>query len=76
MLELLPSTAPWVGVAAFEEAGAIARCWQDPIISEEALALYGGDLLPDDLYDDWTRGRRERLRMLYVDLLTALAGAV
>jgi predicted ATPase/DNA-binding SARP family transcriptional activator len=41
---------------------------------EEALALYGGDFLPDDLYEDWARALRERLRGLYVTLAETLSG--
>ncbi len=34
----------------------------------EAIALYTGDLLPDDLYEDWAAGPRERLRIRYLEL--------
>jgi DNA-binding SARP family transcriptional activator len=34
-----------------------------------ALALYGGDLLPRDLYEPWTEQRRLHLRRLYLELL-------
>jgi|GEM_PF-866068 len=40
---------------------------------EEALALYGGDFLPDDLYEDWARAPRNRLRQLYITLAEALS---
>jgi DNA-binding SARP family transcriptional activator len=36
-----------------------------------AVALYGGDYLPDDLYEDWTIELRERLRSAYQRLLLA-----
>jgi DNA-binding SARP family transcriptional activator len=29
---------------------------------DSVLALYGGDYLPDDLYEDWAQRRRDRLR--------------
>lgn len=35
----------------------------------EALALYGGDLFPDDRYTDWTAAFRERLTQLYLRVL-------
>ena len=41
----------------------------------QALELYGGELLPDDLYEDWGADRREGLRRLKVDLLLGLAVA-
>ncbi|HEV2784759.1 MAG TPA: BTAD domain-containing putative transcriptional regulator [Solirubrobacteraceae bacterium] len=52
-------------VAEFEEA--VARD-----APAEAVALYGGDLLPD-CYDDWVLVERERLRQLYLHALEALA---
>ena len=39
----------------------------------EALSLYGGPLLPDDLYEPWTQEPRESLRLLHLELLR-LAG--
>ncbi|HET8846897.1 MAG TPA: AAA family ATPase, partial [Ktedonobacteraceae bacterium] len=36
---------------------------------DNALNLYGGDYLPDDLYTDWTQRRRDRLRRIYSWLL-------
>ncbi len=38
-----------------------------------ALARYAGDLLPGDVYADWTVARRDTLRALYVELLDLLA---
>ena len=35
----------------------------------EALALYGGDLFPDDRYAEWTAAARERLTQLYLRVL-------
>ena len=31
--------------------------------------LYGGELLPDDRYEDWAEERREQLRLRHLDLL-------
>src|SRR5436190_1201588 len=39
----------------------------------DALALYGGELLPEDRYEDWTAGQREALRELHLALLLELA---
>jgi DNA-binding SARP family transcriptional activator len=36
-----------------------------------ALALYRGDLLPDNLYDEWTISEREDLKRLHLELLLA-----
>jgi GNAT superfamily N-acetyltransferase len=35
----------------------------------EATACYGGELLPDDPYEEWAEGERERLRARYESLL-------
>ena len=40
---------------------------------EEAVALYRGDYLLEDLYEDWTMIERERLTSAYVDILDRLA---
>ena len=40
---------------------------------DNVLALYGGDYLPDDLYEDWAQRRRDRLRRTYSWLLEQAA---
>ncbi len=40
---------------------------------EEAIELYRGDYLAEDLYEDWTMIERERLTNAYVDVLDRLA---
>ena len=40
---------------------------------EEAIGLYRGDYLVEDLYEDWTMVERERLSNAYVDMLDRLA---
>lgn len=42
---------------------------------DTVLALYGGDYLPDDLYEDWAQRRRDRLRRTYSSLLERAARA-
>ena len=41
---------------------------------EEAVELYRGDYLIEDLYEDWTMVERERLASAYIDMLGRLAG--
>jgi predicted ATPase/DNA-binding SARP family transcriptional activator len=63
-----------VDVDAFTEAA--SRAWHsaDPAIAIRASELYGGDLLPDDPYEEWAAARREGLRASYLTVLTRLAG--
>ena len=37
--------------------------------AEAAIAVYGGDLLPDDLYEEWALEPRERRRLRFLELL-------
>jgi predicted ATPase/DNA-binding SARP family transcriptional activator/DNA-binding CsgD family transcriptional regulator len=73
-LVLCPEGNLWVDVDAFEEAAVSARRSRDPATYRAALDLYGGDLLPEDRYEEWAEGRREELRQLYLGLLIELAG--
>ncbi len=58
----------WVDVDAFE-----AHCRRGEW--EEALALYGGEFLPEYRYADWTVFHRERLSLLYQQALLGAARA-
>jgi DNA-binding SARP family transcriptional activator len=51
-----------------------ARRSRSPAAYRAALDLYGGELLPDDPYEEWAEARREALRQLYLALLIELAG--
>lgn len=62
-----------VDVEQFEAAAARANDLQDPKAYQDALALYTGDLLPDDLYEEWTIPRRSALRQVFLQLLLDLA---
>ncbi len=70
--ELAAPDDVWVDVDAFEAA--LRRAWASdrPEDAQAALDGYGGDLLPDDLYDDWAAGRRLSLRTSYLALLARL----
>jgi predicted ATPase/DNA-binding SARP family transcriptional activator len=62
-----------VDVDGFEAA--LRQAWRspDPATSQAALDAYSGDLLPEDLYEDWADGRRTTLRASYLTLLRRLA---
>jgi hypothetical protein len=59
---LCPGGELWVDVDGFEDAAATARRSQDPAGYRAALDLCGGELLPEDRYEEWAEGRREELR--------------
>jgi class 3 adenylate cyclase/DNA-binding SARP family transcriptional activator len=68
LLAISPDT--WVDFEAFRTQAQIARAsGTDTALYEEALALYIGDLLPADRYEDWTEPAREDLKTLHNDLL-------
>jgi predicted ATPase/DNA-binding SARP family transcriptional activator len=72
-LALCPDRPLWVDVEAFEEAAASARRSRDPAAYRVALDLYAGDLLPEDLYEDWAEDRRRQVRNSYLALLVEMA---
>lgn len=62
-----------IDVETFETAAQRAR--QTPSVEhyQAALALYAGELLPEDRYAEWTLTRREALRELHLALAVELA---
>src|SRR5206468_3198153 len=44
-----------------------------PALYRRALELYRGELLPDDLYEEWASSSRERLRAEFVAMAMELA---
>jgi predicted ATPase/DNA-binding SARP family transcriptional activator len=62
-----------IDATEFEEAAEAARAGGTIEAYREALALYGGELLPEDRYEDWPVGRRAALRELHLTLLLELA---
>ncbi|WP_448811870.1 alpha/beta fold hydrolase [Agromyces bauzanensis] len=70
---LFPHAELTVDALAFEEAARRVASVRHPAMAEAAieaaLAGYAGDLLPFDLYEDWTSAQRQRLRLLHRDLL-------
>lgn len=77
---LNPNGSIWIDSEAFGEHYERGRALQAQSLSaearcefEKAEALYTGDYLEEDTYEDWTVLRREELRDLYLDLLGRLA---
>jgi predicted ATPase/DNA-binding SARP family transcriptional activator/DNA-binding CsgD family transcriptional regulator len=73
MVALCPDGPLWVDVESFESAASGARRSREPAAYRAAVELYAGELLPEDLYEAWTEGKREQLRLLYHSLLIELA---
>jgi DNA-binding SARP family transcriptional activator len=77
---LNPGLKLWTDVAQFERhvkigqrlesAGQLAQAMTEYSLAE---ALYQGDFLAEDLYEDWPIPYREYLRALYLDLANRLA---
>ena len=63
VVSLLPDAEVAVDVERFDRAAG------DPSSVGEAIDLYRGDLLPEDLYEPWADAERERLRVSYLELL-------
>jgi len=66
---LCPGHDVRVDAHAFEELATRALAAGDRTLAGEALDLHGGELLPDDRYEDWAAVARDRLWARYVDLL-------
>ena len=62
------SLAAEIDVDRFELAAADARRVRTPAAYRAALALYGGELLPENRYDDWAETRRDELAALAAEL--------
>ena len=63
----------WIDVVEFERAAAAARSNSSVQALSAALELYTGNLLPEDLYEEWTTARRESVRETHLALLVELA---
>lgn len=76
-----PSIRVWTDTeeleARYERGRYLERSQRKPEAAaeyEEAIELYRGDYLPEDLYEDWTMVERERLANAYMDISGRLAG--
>jgi len=64
-----PGGSVTVDAVRFEELARRALAAGDAAAAREALAQYGGELLPGDRYEEWAEPRREQLRRSHLDLL-------
>lgn len=67
------STRLWIDADAFRELVRSARKCLLASVYEEALALYGGELLPEDLYEAWAEIPRDEVRTLHLRALLELS---
>jgi DNA-binding SARP family transcriptional activator len=71
VLALAPGAELEVDAARFEAEAQAALRARDASACRRAAELYGGELLPDDRYAEWSEEPRERLRLLYLRVLKA-----
>ena len=76
---LNPEALLWLDAQQFEAGLAAAAALESSSVAqararyEAALTLYGGEFLPDALYEEWTTLRREQLSALFLSGATRLA---
>jgi predicted ATPase/DNA-binding SARP family transcriptional activator len=73
LIALCPPSGLKVDVVQFEAEATRARRTGNSDDYRQAIALYGGELLPGDRYEDWSVRRREALRGTYLSLLIEFA---
>ena len=69
VVRLLPHATVDVDVDRFRDLARAALASSSTEGATEAQKVYGGPLLPDDLYEPWAEDDRESLRALELDLL-------
>lgn len=73
LLELAPGDRFESDLETFEHAAATALASRDPALHADAVALFGGELLPEERFEDWAIERRDAVKATYVELLLELA---
>jgi DNA-binding SARP family transcriptional activator len=68
-VHLCPDHDVVIDVATLEDLFRQAMADGNAAPAREALALYRGDLLPQDRYDEWSEERREQLRLRRLELI-------
>lgn len=63
----------WIDVESFHQHATEAIKHRSVEAYEAALMLYRGDLLAEDLYEDWATAQRDRLRTTYHRILLGFA---
>lgn len=68
---LWPSADVRVDLEEFEAAARRALSSGEPATCAAVVTRFGGDLLPEERYEEWAVAPRERVQRLYLDLLRA-----
>jgi DNA-binding SARP family transcriptional activator len=66
---LFPGATITVDALRFEALARVAVAENDAAVAREALDWYGGELLPQDRFEDWAADRRESLHLRRLDVL-------
>lgn len=76
---LNPALSIWIDVEAFEQRAAVGvrlhragDVTAASVALRDAVDIYGGSFVEDDLFEEWMSPPRERLRVLFLDLLDRL----
>jgi DNA-binding SARP family transcriptional activator len=70
---LFPQRNARVDAQEFEALAQVALAGRDPAAAARAADAYTGELLPEDRYEAWAQDKRDRLHLLYLDLLRLAA---
>jgi len=74
LLELAPGGELESDLERFEQAAAAAfASLPDAELFTEAVGRFGGELLPEERFEDWAIDRRDTVKATYVELLLELA---
>ncbi len=68
-LQLNPALVEWVDFKEFQRVCQQARLGNNAALYEQAAALYNGEYLPNDLYENWAIYQREILQQEWINLL-------
>src|SRR4051794_28414381 len=73
LLELAPCDRFESDLETFERAAATALASRDAALYADTVELFGGELLPEERFEDWAIDRRDAAKATYVELLLELA---
>lgn len=76
MVQLGSDAGLTVDVDLFDRAAATARASGDVAALQGALALWSGELLPEDPFAEWAAGHRERLNESYAALVAVMGSSL